>query len=85
MLESIFLDFWKDKFIVHILCFISLLIICLGVEVIKRLLWPLKELVAPFKNRKNGLQLTSLIAPTILKLEKSLENKIFRSNIKLKI
>jgi len=34
MLERIFLDFWKDKFTVHILCFISLLILCLGVEVI---------------------------------------------------
>jgi len=50
MLESIFLDFWKDKFTVHILCFISLLILCLDVEVIKRLLWPPNEPAAPFKN-----------------------------------
>jgi len=47
------LDFWKENFIVHLLCFISLLIFCLEVEVIKRLPWPLNELAAPFKNRKN--------------------------------
>jgi len=47
MLESIFLDFWKDEFTVHILC---LLILCLEVEVIKRLLWPLNEPEVPFKN-----------------------------------
>jgi len=52
MLESIFLDFWKDKFTVHILCFISLLILRLEVEVIKRLLWPLNEPAAPFKSGK---------------------------------
>jgi len=52
MLESIFLDFWKDNFTVHILCFISLLILCLEFEVIKRLLWPLNEQAAPFKNDK---------------------------------
>jgi len=51
---SIFLDFWKDKFTVHILCFMSLLILCLEVEVIKRLLWPLNESAAPFKNGKNS-------------------------------
>jgi len=37
------------------------------------------------KMAKNGLQLTSLIAPTILELEKSLKNKTFCSNNKLKI
>jgi len=52
MLESIFLDFSKDKFTVHFLCFISLLILCIEVEVIKRLLWPLNEPAAPFKNSK---------------------------------
>jgi len=52
MLESTFLNFWKDKFTVHILCFISLLILHLEVEVIKRLLWPLNEAEAPFKNGK---------------------------------
>jgi len=50
MLESIFLDFWKDKFTVHILCFLSLLILCLEVEVIQRLLWHLNEPTVPFKN-----------------------------------
>jgi len=56
MLESIFLNFWKDKFTVHILCFISLLILNLEVEVIKRLLycWPLNKPAAPFKNGKNS-------------------------------
>jgi len=34
---------------------------------------------------KNGLQLSSLKAPTILELEKSLKNKFFGSNIKLKM
>jgi len=38
MLERNFLDFWNDKFIVHILCFISLLILCLEVDLTKRLL-----------------------------------------------
>jgi len=42
----------------HILCFISLLILSLEVEVIKRLLWPLNKPAAPFKNvkkqQKNG-------------------------------
>jgi len=38
---------------VNILCFISLLILCLEVEVIQRLLWPLNELAAPFKKGKN--------------------------------
>jgi len=62
--------------------FLCLLILCLEVEVIKRLLWPLNEPAAPYKNSKknqktakmanNVLQLTSLIAPTILELEKSL-------------
>jgi len=52
MLESIFLDFWKDKFIVHTLCFISLFILCLKVEVIKWLLWLPNELAAPFKKGK---------------------------------
>jgi len=37
------------------------------------------------KTAKNVLQLTSLIAPTILQLEKSLENKFLCSNIKLKM
>jgi len=80
VLLSIFLNFWKENFIVHILCFISLLILCLKVEVIKRPLWPLNELAAPFNNSKkwlakmmkNSLQLMSLIAPVILELEKSL-------------
>jgi len=54
MLESIFLNFWKDKVIVHTLCFISLLILSLDVEVIKRLLWPLNKPAAPFKNGKNN-------------------------------
>jgi len=65
---------------VHILCFINLLILCPEVEVIKRLLRPLKESAALFKIglkpakklAKNSLYLTSLIAPTILELEKSL-------------
>jgi len=35
MLESIFLVFWKDKFIVDILCFISLLMFCLEFEIFK--------------------------------------------------
>jgi len=52
MLESIFLDFWKDILTMHILCFVSLLILCLEVEVIKRLLWPLNEPAAPFKKGK---------------------------------
>jgi len=52
MLESIFLDFWKDKFNVRILCSISLLTLCLEVEVIKRLLWPLNEPAVPFKKGK---------------------------------
>jgi len=52
MLEGIFLDFWKDKFPVHILCFVSLLILSLEVEVIKRLLWPLNKPAVPFKNSK---------------------------------
>jgi len=46
--SSIILDFWKDNFIVNILCFISLLILCLEVEVIKRLLLPLNEPAASF-------------------------------------
>jgi len=46
------LDFWKYNFFAHILCFISLLILCLEVEVIKRLIWRLNELARPFKNRK---------------------------------
>jgi len=54
MLESIFLDFWKDKFTLDILCFLSLLILSLEVEVIKRLLWPLNKPEAPFKNGKNS-------------------------------
>jgi len=69
----------KDKFTVHILCFLILLILSLEVEVIKRLLWPLNEPEWLFKNGKkqqkivkNGLQIKSLIAPTILELEKSL-------------
>jgi len=66
---------------VPILCFISLLILCLEIEVIKSLLWPLNEPASPLKNGKNqqkmaetannGLQLTSIIATTILELEKS--------------
>jgi len=47
------------------------LIKCLEVEVIKRLLWPLKELEAPFKNGKKTAE-TAKIASTILELEKSL-------------
>jgi len=35
MLESIFLVFWKDKFIVNILCFTSLLTLCLELEIFK--------------------------------------------------
>jgi len=35
MLESIFLDFWKDKFIVIIICFMSLLTLCLELEIFK--------------------------------------------------
>jgi len=76
MLESIFLDFLKDKFTLLILCLKSLLILCLDAEVIKRLLCTLNEPVALFKNcetantSKNCLQLTSLIVPTILELEK---------------
>jgi len=53
MLESIFLDFGKDKFTVHILCFISLLIFCQEVEVIKWLLWRPNEQAVLFKNDKN--------------------------------
>jgi len=53
----------KDKFTVHILCFISLLILSLEVEVIKKLLWPLNKPAVPFKNgkkqQKNALQLMS--------------------------
>jgi len=52
MLGSIFLDFWKDKFPVYILCLISLLVLCLEVEIIKMLLWPLNEQAATFKNGK---------------------------------
>jgi len=51
MVESIFLDFCKDKFTVHILCF---MILCLDVEVIKRLIWPLNVPAAPFENGKKA-------------------------------
>jgi len=46
------MDFYKENFIAQILCFISLLILCQEVDVIKRLLWPLNEPAAPFKNGK---------------------------------
>jgi len=52
--ENIFLDFRKDKFTVRILCFISLLILCLEVVLIKRLLWLLNELAAPFKKQQKN-------------------------------
>jgi len=74
VLLRIFLNVWKENLIVNILCFISLLILCLKVEVIKRLLQPLNDPAASFKN---GLIVTSLIAPRILELEKSLSNKMF--------
>jgi len=35
MLESKFLDFWKDKFYVHVLWFMSLLMLCLELEIFK--------------------------------------------------
>jgi len=43
------LDFWKENFIVNILCFISLVMLCLKVEVIKMLIWTLNEPAVPFK------------------------------------
>jgi len=57
---------------VNILSFISLLILC-------------QEVAKMVKTAKNGPQLTPLIAPTILELKKSLFNKIYCSNIKLKM
>jgi len=47
-IEHILLSFWKENLIVNIICFVSLLILCLEFGVIKRLLWPLNGLEAPF-------------------------------------
>jgi len=58
VLLIIFLNFWKENFIANILCFISLLILCLENEVIKRLLWPLNEPYAC----SEGQDITHLLA-----------------------
>jgi len=61
---------------VNILCFISLLILSLEVGAIKRLLWPLNGLEAPFKNGKKQQKW--------LKQQKMAFNFVFKSSYNLR-
>jgi len=88
-IEHIF-KFLERKFQVNILRFVSLLILCLEVEVIKRNCrhrhhFKMAKNSKKGKNGKKWPSTSSLKTPTISELEKSLLNKIFCSNITLKM